>query len=37
MPYTPEPAGIGYGGTTHSNAAARAQLWPHILRFFAAE
>ena len=28
MPYTPEPAGITYGGTTQSNAAAKEQLWP---------
>jgi hypothetical protein len=37
MPYTPEPAGISYGGTTHSNAAAKAHLWPRILGLLATD
>jgi dienelactone hydrolase len=35
MPYTPEPAGISYGGTPRANATAKAELWPQILAFLA--
>jgi dienelactone hydrolase len=39
LPYEPTTPGAsgGFGGTPRADAAAEAALWPHVLRFFAAQ
>ena len=39
LPYEPTTPGAsgGFGGTPRADAAAEADLWPHVLGFFAAQ